>query len=381
MADATSTKISPIGLSSVYFQLIICAYVFFSSAAGTATAVVGLTWYVEKWQVSYVWYLNTGGFNFVALSISELIVSAYADKSESKYGRRKPYVIAGYIINAIGVLMICAPPITSGAIVTWWFLISSIIANVGKGILTNPYQTWIIESCVDNNEYRQIQSIANNVGTLFGALFGGILTIYIPILGGLVSVVGGGITTFLLTWYIPSVVHRKVAGLPPLIPSVRIAGRTNEFRTIFLNRVLIGTATSIFSTNGSLLLLIGFNIATSQDFATYTIILAIASSLGGLTMVVICNWYLKYVEKLGVYLKLAVMVAAIAAVAFIASIFSSQAAFFVFYVLLMLEGIIYFPVSLIESLMVRDLILYDTFTTGLVSYFVNTKQTLTLLFL
>mmetsp|Transcript_25061 Transcript_25061/g.34425 ORF Transcript_25061/g.34425 Transcript_25061/m.34425 type:complete len:723 (-) Transcript_25061:146-2314(-) len=365
MADSTISKIPTVGLSSIYYQVIIGAYVFFSSAAGAAATVVGLTWYVEKWGVSYVWYLNTGGFTFVALSVSELIISAYADKSESKYGRRKPYVVAGYIVNAIGVLMVCAPPVTKGLFVTFWYLISSIIANIGKGIYTNPYQTWIIESCVDNSEYRQIQTIATNIGTLFGALFGGLLTIYFPIFGALISVVGGGITTFLLTWYIPSVVHRKVASLPPLIPSIRIAGRTNEFRTIFTNRVLIGTATGIFSTNGSLLLLLGFGLGTTQDFVTYTTVLAVAGALGGIACVVVCNWYLKYVEKLGLYLQLAALVTAISLIGFIVCIFTSQAAFFVFFVLILIAGIIYFPITLIESLMVRDLILYDTFTTGL----------------
>ena len=58
---------------------------------------------MAKWHLSFVWYLNANGFVFLALTLSEFIVSSFADKSESKYGRRKPYVVIGNLISSIGV--------------------------------------------------------------------------------------------------------------------------------------------------------------------------------------------------------------------------------------------------------------------------------------
>lgn len=264
----------------------------------------------------------------------------------------------------VGTLMVCIPPATSGTIVPVWYLLSSVIAAAGRGITTNPFNSWIIESCVDNAEYRALTAIPFNIGTLLGALFGGLLVSFIPAVAAVASVAGYSVSTFLLVYYIPSIVHQQVAKLPPLIPSMRIASRTNEFRTIFTNRVLIGSATSIFSSAGSFLFLIGFGLSTNADFVTYSILLAVVSILGILFVNIGMNWLLRYVEKLRMYLYLTAGVAVLSLAAFIPANFSNIAALVAFLVFTLLLSIIYGPISLIESLMVRDLIVYDTFITG-----------------
>ena len=91
------------GLSSIFYQVILFLYSFFNIATAVASYVVGLTGYVAQWNLSYVFYINAGGFMFLTTTATEFIVSTYADKSESKYGRRKPYVVLGYIISSIGM--------------------------------------------------------------------------------------------------------------------------------------------------------------------------------------------------------------------------------------------------------------------------------------
>jgi hypothetical protein len=199
--------------------------------------------------------------------------------------------------------MICIPPVTSGIIVPVWYLLSAIINSAGRGISTNPFNTWIIESCKDNSEYRSLAAIPFTVGGILGALFGGLLVAFIPAVAAVAGVIGYGISTFLIVYYIPSVVRQHVAKLPPLIPSFRIASRTNEFRTIFTNRVLIQSATGIFGSAASLLLITGFNLGTNNDFVTYSILLAIIGVIGILIANVSLNWLLRYVEKLRVYLS------------------------------------------------------------------------------
>ena len=90
------------GLSSPFYQGLLFLYIFFNVATSVASSVVGLTAYVAQWNLSYIFYINTAGFMFLALTVSEFIVSTYSDKSESKYGRRKPYVVIGYIISSVG---------------------------------------------------------------------------------------------------------------------------------------------------------------------------------------------------------------------------------------------------------------------------------------
>ncbi len=245
-----------------------------------------------------------------------------------------------------------------------WYLVSSIINSAGRGISSNPFSTWIIESCKDNSEYRSLVAIPFNVGSILGALFGGLLASFIPAVAAVAGVIGYGISTFLIVYYIPSVVRQQAAKLPPLIPSFRIASRTNEFRTIFTNRVLIQSATGVFSTAGSLLLITGFNLGTNKDFVTYSILLAIISIIGILIANVSLNWLLRYVEKLRVYLVLAVLVAVLSLVAFIPACFTTTGALIVFLVFTVILSVASGPIGLIESLMVRDLIVYDTFITG-----------------
>ena len=260
--------------------------------------------------------------------------------------------------------MVCIPPATSGTIVPVWYLISSVIAAAGRGITSNPFSSWIIESCIDNAEYRALTAIPFNIGIYIGALFGGLLVIFMPAVAAVVCVAGYSISTFLLVYYIPSIVHQQVAKLPPLIPSMRIASRTNEFRTIFTNRVLIGSATGIYGTAASLLYLIGFNLATNADFVIYSILGAIVILIASLFVNIGMNWLLRYVEKLRVYLMLAAVVAVLSTIAFIPANFSNTAAFVAFFIFTIILSIISAPIGLVETLMVRDLIVYDTFITG-----------------
>jgi Na+/melibiose symporter-like transporter len=165
-------------------------------------------------------------------------------------------------------------------------------------------------------------------------------------------------------YYIPSIVHQQVAKLPPLIPSMRIASRTNEFRTIFTNRVLIGSATGIFAGAASFLFLIGFGLSTTSDFVIYSILLAVVGLIVSLFVNIGMNWLLQYVEKLRVYLILAATVTVLSTIAFIPANFSNTSAFVVLLIFTLILSIISAPIGLIESLMVRDLIVYDTFITG-----------------
>eukprot|EP01036_Dinobryon_divergens_P024033 gene24033-32444_t len=329
-----------VGLGSVFHQLLIFSYTFFTTAMTVCPTVAALT-------------------------VAEFIISYYADKSESKYGRRKPYVVIGAIISCVGTLMLCIPPGTSGLIVPLWYLLSSVIVSVGRGVSGNPYNSWLIESCINNAEYRALVTIPINIGTLTGALFGALLVAFIPIVAAVASVLGTIVSTCLLIYYVPSVVHQQVAKLPPLIPSLRMASRTNEFRTIFTNRVLIQGATSIFGNAASFLVLVGFNVASNSDFVIYSILLGVVGTIAGLCLNIAMNWLLRCVEKLRVYLNLAAAVMVLSTVAFIPANIPNATALVIFLLIIVLLTIVGYPIYLIESLMVRDLILYDTFITGL----------------
>lgn len=90
------------GLSSTFFQWLFFFYIFFYVTTAVAPVLVVFTYYIQQWHLSYVFYINTLSITFLSATVSEFIVSKYADKSESKYGRRKPYVVVGFFFVSIG---------------------------------------------------------------------------------------------------------------------------------------------------------------------------------------------------------------------------------------------------------------------------------------
>ena len=93
----------------------------------------------------------------------------------------------------------------------------------------------------------------------------------------------------------------------------------------------------------------------------YSILSAVVSTIVGLFVNFGMNWLLRNWEKLRVYLNLVTAVVVLSLVGFIPSNFSDTTALVAF---ISITSSLLFPTYLIESLKVRDLIVYDTFITG-----------------
>mmetsp|Transcript_32482 Transcript_32482/g.44524 ORF Transcript_32482/g.44524 Transcript_32482/m.44524 type:complete len:595 (-) Transcript_32482:20-1804(-) len=236
---------------------------------------------------------------------------------------------------------------------------------MGSGLSGNPFTAWMMESSVNDTDHRKITTVPNTLGSFCGILTGFICLQISPFIASVGAILSSASVYFLIT-FVPNVVHCKRESLPPIVPSIRIASRTKEFRNIFLNRVLIGSATSIFTSSASLLLLIGFsNIHTQKDFVFYSVCMGIVSGTVGVCIVVALNWYLTLVDKLTVYLRVTKFVTIASFVGFIATLGTNMPCFILYYLMNMSIGIMYHPIAVIESFMLRDLILYDTYSTGL----------------
>lgn len=110
-----------------------------------------------------------------------------------------------------------------------------------------------------------------------------------PIVFSLVFLFGGGLSTLLLVLLVPNDVNRTVSKLPPLVPSVRILSRSKKFKLLFCNRILVGTATSIFGLAASLYVLIGFDLTTTTEYVAYIVVLVIVSDVLGTALIITFN--------------------------------------------------------------------------------------------
>jgi len=239
---------------------------------------------------------------------------------------------------------------------------------MGSGFCGNPFTAWMMESSINDSDHRKITTLPNTMGSFCGILFGFICLQISPLIASLGAVLSS-VSVYFLIVCVPNIIHHKKEKHPPIVPSVRIASRTKEFRSIFMNRVLIGSATSIFTSSASLLLLIGFsNINTQKDFVFFSIFMGIASGTMGVCIVVALNWYLTLVDKLTVYLRITKLVTIASFIGFIATLGTTMPCFILYYLMNMTIGIMYHPIVAIESFMLRDLILYDTYSTGILMF-------------
>ena len=91
--------------------------------------------------------------------------------------------------------------------------------------------------------------------------------------------------------------------------------------------------------------------------AIYVILAAVA--------VMSLNWVLFYVDKLRVYKIITLAISALGIVIFFTSLSGDQASFYATCFFLVVVGILVGPIYAIDGFFLKDLIMYDTFLTGL----------------
>lgn len=227
----------------------------------------------------------------------------------------------------------------------------------------------MIESTKDDNDYRKIYSVAGPIGGFLGGICGLGLTVFFPIIGSILYVIGGGIFTYLIVRYLSSHVMRKQSILPDLIPSFRICSRTNEFHSIFYLKVLIDSGINIFITVVSYYLLIGFHINKVKSYVNILLLGSIVGASIGIPLTIFMNWILKKYDKIQLYLVLIVIVIFLGFIAFVVAspMINSFKGYFI---ILCFMNVLSYPAKLFDKLIIRDLITYDTFITGLFNIFI-----------
>jgi Na+/melibiose symporter-like transporter len=328
----------------------------------------GLLLYVGKLNLPLVWLVNAYLLSFVAQSYTQIYVGYLGDKDifKTRFGRRKPFVMTGFAVHAASFVLLVLPPSDNPTVLVIWFAIFYSLNVVGDSIRNYPYESWIIESSQDNADYLRLKSIVFPIALLLGGATSIVLYLLSPILCAVIYAIGGSCALVALVKYVPNHTLRAVEQQPSIIPSLRIAARTQEFRQIFLNCVLEATAVGMYFASTNYLLLFGFNyLETFQDYIVFTLVAGVVAGILGVGSSIACNWLLQKYDKIAVYLLLTRVLAAIGLVSFVISSFMSETAFFVFFALYVCVSVAYSPLSLILRLFTRDLVTFDTFVNGM----------------
>lgn len=97
-----------------------------------------------------------------------------SDGTRSSFGPRKPWVVAGALVAALGAWFWFRPPETNGAV---WFLVSSLVVYLGWSLLEVPHSAWLADLSDDYDERSRLSGWRASA-----ALVGSLIFFLIPLL-------------------------------------------------------------------------------------------------------------------------------------------------------------------------------------------------------
>lgn len=163
----------------------IFAFQVFANVAMVLGFGIGLVVYVGQKGMSIQAMVNGYLLSFLAGTITQLYVGYLCDQpSTSAHGRRKPFVVTGFLVSAISMLALALPPSKDATALAGWFTLFYVAFSVGQAILTNPLTSWFIESSRDNQDYLRITTLCNPPALFVGGILALAGILISPALGG-----------------------------------------------------------------------------------------------------------------------------------------------------------------------------------------------------
>ena len=335
-------------------------YSFFATACGVYPGIVVAFKYFT-WGFTLIDSVNCGLIFLTVSNFTQAIVAIYGDSVVTKYGRRKTFVIAGTILRVISILLLSDPPVKHTKLIFAWFALFGSIQQIGYGLLANPFASWMIESTVDEADYMKYNIVAGFIAGGIGAIFIAILTIMSPVGSAIIATIGSLISLSVIVAYVPTTVYREAPPVPRPIPSLRICIQSEEFRTILWLSILIGSSVSLFGQSVIFITATCFDLNNESFIVDLGLFTGIIGVIVGILLVISCNWILKKFEKIHVLVLIIFIFIALVIVSFFLTF--SRSTFYAYIIVSTVVGIIGLPGGFIIGLLLRDLVIYDSFVT------------------
>lgn len=130
---------------------------FYSDHLGLPLAIVGLMLVLSR----------------LADIVIDPFIGAWSDRSRSRFGRRKPFIVAGLPIMMISAWFVFVPPAGAGAAYLFWGLF---FLYLGFALVTITYASWGAELSDDYDERSRLTAVRGAFGSA-----GSLLTLAIPV--------------------------------------------------------------------------------------------------------------------------------------------------------------------------------------------------------
>lgn len=188
--------------------------------------------------------------------ITDPLIGALSDRTKSRWGRRKPWMVAGTPLMMISAFQLFSP---SGEISNGYLLVWSMLLWFGWTMINIPYYAWGAELSDDFHErtritgWRQAFGFTGNISVLlvpvaasqlFG--YGGVAKESLVIIGGMALVLLP-LLIGLTVWKLP---ERDVSPPKPqpIIPNIRFMLSNGSFLVLFFGFTLMSLGTTMIGT-------------------------------------------------------------------------------------------------------------------------------------
>lgn len=286
-----STKLSyavgNIGLVSLLATMGFFLMIFYTDVALISPAIAGMALTVGK-----IWDI-----------INDPIFGWLTDRTKSKHGRRRVYLIYGALPLVIATFILWAVPVgLSNTAAFIWIAVTYIIFSTVFSIVYIPYTAMAAELTQDYDERTSLLTVAS-IGAVLGYMIGSIFVRIIVgnadtpqlgymIVGGIFGVLAGLSVAF-VAWRVKEPVNFKnVTSKMPLIKSIKTTFKNKPF--VMLVSAFFLTRLAFTLMQAVMIYFVIYNIGESRDAIgkLLTIIMLVIAAF-----IIVWNWIGKRLSK------------------------------------------------------------------------------------
>ncbi|MDG1906629.1 MAG: MFS transporter [Arenicella sp.] len=226
------------GLSMLGFMLATYVPTFFQKVTGLSLATIGLVFMLMRlWD-----------------AVIDPVIGSYSDRTNSKYGRRKPWIFVGTPLLLVMLYLFCFPPANAGllyvATTTFLFYIALTIVQI-------PYLSWGAELSRDYSERMRITGF-REAATMVGVLLATSIPLLVlagenPEIEDIVRVFGASILVLLPFGILVALTRApnaaRVEGVerPGLISSLKVVAKNKPFMRILAAMFFVWVGGGIYN--------------------------------------------------------------------------------------------------------------------------------------
>jgi len=225
--------------------------------------------------------------------VTDPVIGYLSDKTQTRFGRRKPWLAAGAIIMSISAWQLFAP---SGVVTNWHLLIWSMSLWLGWTMINIPYFAWGAELSNDYNERTRITGWRQAFGYL-----GNVSVLLIPSLSGQLFGYGNlpkeGLTIvgFMALVLLPTLVFLALWK----VPEAKVTQKAQQN--------LIASTKQMFSNGSFMILFVGFlmlSMGTTWSSSLFMLFAAFVVDIETSTQTILLGFYLTQLLSLPVWVSI-----------------------------------------------------------------------------